>query len=79
MCFQCAFAGILLMEYCAGRDLRSALGLTVADSNERLFGWCAWANRAPCKGLVWNVCGSVAEWATFMTGACLLGPYASTG
>ncbi|KAI7843034.1 hypothetical protein COHA_003366 [Chlorella ohadii] len=31
--------GILLMEYCAGRDLRSALGLTAADSNERIFGW----------------------------------------
>lgn len=38
-CWNHDFAGILLMEYCAGRDLRSALGLTAAGSNERLFGW----------------------------------------
>jgi serine/threonine protein kinase len=36
---QICIAGILLMEYCAGRDLRAALGLTAADSTERLFGW----------------------------------------
>ena len=71
-------AGILLMEYCAGRDLRSALKLTVADSNERLFGWCAWANGVPCKGLVWKLCGSVAEWATFMIARAGLA-LASTG
>ncbi len=41
-------AGILLMEYCAGRDLRSALGLTAADSNERIFGWCAELGRQAC-------------------------------
>lgn len=32
------------MEYCAGRDLRSALGLTTA-AGERLFGWCGRAGR----------------------------------
>ncbi|PSC73227.1 serine threonine-kinase [Micractinium conductrix] len=31
--------GLLLMEYCSGRDLHSALQLKAAGSDQRLFGW----------------------------------------
>jgi serine/threonine protein kinase len=31
--------GVLLLEYAEGRDLHSALQLTAAGTNERLFGW----------------------------------------
>lgn len=31
--------GVLITEYCSGRDLHSALQLRKANSNNRLFGW----------------------------------------
>ena len=33
--------GILLLEFCAGRDLQSALGVTRQNGRGRLFGWYA--------------------------------------
>ncbi|KAL4419965.1 hypothetical protein ABPG75_007063 [Micractinium tetrahymenae] len=33
--------GIILMEYCSGRDLHSALQLRIAGTQRRLFGWYA--------------------------------------
>lgn len=32
-------SGVLLLEYCEGRDLHSALDVLASGTQDRLFGW----------------------------------------